>query len=44
VISDKRIFNGDGKAVTDMKIAVGVGRWEDDGVGISLLCGPEGAG
>lgn len=34
VVTSKRIFEGDGEAVTDVEIAVGVGGWHDDGITI----------
>ena len=34
VVSDKGVFDGDGEAVADVEIAVGVGGREDDRVGV----------
>ena len=42
VVANEDVFDGDGKTVTDVEVAVSVGRWEDDGIGVTLLCWLEG--
>ena len=34
VITDKRILEGDGEAMADMEITIGIGRGHDDGIGV----------
>lgn len=47
MITDESVLDGDGEAVADVEVAVGVGRRHDDGVGLvvgGLVVGLEGAG
>ena len=46
MIADEDVLEGIDEAVADVKVAVGVGRWHDDGIVVSIfvLCGLEGAG